>query len=253
MSRLIDELKRIVKNGPQAIGFRQGQAIAPKQRLLLAACMTGVDYREVDRYTVGADAGIVIPSDGGPDAIKKCSTGAPGIPWGYWLKDIGQSKIDFKRADCDFIIFPFDAPLAAVGDASAGKIIEIDIPLPDSSSLRTLDRLPLDAVLVSMDVGNRSSLTWHQLVGVQKVIDSVSKPVLTVVPAQVTATELGMLWEAGIDGVVVTIGAGQPQNALERIRQEIEKQTPSSRRKKRKTEALLPQVESETEEIEEED
>ena len=104
-----------------------------------------------------------------------------------------------------------------------------------------------------MDVGDRSSLTWHQLVGVQKVIDSVSKPVLTVVPAQVTATELGMLWEAGIDGVVVTIGAGRPQNALERIRQEIEKQTPSSRRKKRKTEALLPQVESETEEIEEED
>ena len=37
MSRLIDELKRIVKNGPQAIGFRQGQVVAPRQRLLLAA------------------------------------------------------------------------------------------------------------------------------------------------------------------------------------------------------------------------
>jgi len=247
MSRLIEELKRIEKEAPQAIGFRHGQGSTSRQRMLLVACLTGGDCSQSTRYADGADAGMVILSDGNIDSVRSCSAAVPGIPWGCRLKDVGGRKLGLTEAGCDFVVFPADTPLAVLADTGAGRILEIAGPLGDNL-LRTLDRLPLDAVLVAGTDSYDSPITWQRLMLIQQVVDSVSKPVLAVASAQTTGSELGILWEAGVDGVVVLMGANRPPGTLSKLRKAMEKRTPSTRRRKRKTEALLPQISGEGEE-----
>jgi len=63
------------------------------------------------------------------------------------------------------------------------------------------------------------------------------------VPSNATANELQALWEAGVDGVIVEVGAGQPAG---RLREVIDKLAfPSSR--KREVETLLPYIGGEAE------
>jgi hypothetical protein len=58
----------------------------------------------------------------------------------------------------------------------------------------------------------------------------------------VTADELQALWEAGIEGVVVEVSAGQPQDRLKELRQVIDELAFPSTRQREKAEALVPRI-----------
>jgi len=85
----------------------------------------------------------------------------------------------------------------------------------------------------------------------------LTKPLLVSVPSNVTVNELQPLWEAGVDGVVVEVGVGQPVEGLKGLRRTIDNLAFPSQRKRGKAEALLPYVSPEasmvTEEEEEEE
>jgi nucleotide-binding universal stress UspA family protein len=89
---------------------------------------------------------------------------------------------------------------------------------------------------------------------VQHFTASLAKPLLIPVPTKVTAAELGVLWEAGVDGVIVAAGAGQPPEALRKLRRAVDKLALPARRRQGMAKALLPQVTGEMgEESEEEE
>ena len=58
----------------------------------------------------------------------------------------------------------------------------------------------------------------------------------------VTPSELQALWQAGVDGVVVEVGVGQPAERLKELRQVIDKLVFPSPRKRKKAEVLLPYI-----------
>jgi hypothetical protein len=62
------------------------------------------------------------------------------------------------------------------------------------------------------------------------------------IPLNVTANELQALWEAGVDGAIIELETGQPGEMISKLRHTIDKLSFPSRRKQRKTEALLPHV-----------
>jgi len=76
----------------------------------------------------------------------------------------------------------------------------------------------------------------------QRFADLLTKPLLVSIPLVVTASELQALWEAGVDGVVVEVGVGQPAGRLKELRQVIDKIVFPSPRKRQKTEVLLPHI-----------
>ncbi|MBA7693114.1 hypothetical protein ES703_101690 [subsurface metagenome] len=76
----------------------------------------------------------------------------------------------------------------------------------------------------------------------QRFADLLAKPLLTSVPSSVTASELQVLWGAGVDGVIVEVGVDQPEERLKELRQAVDNVTFSSKRRRGKTEALLPYV-----------
>ena len=237
------------------MGFRVGQTAQPKPRMLLIASLNQADAADPADFIAGADAGLLSISRAKADAtiLKECSHTVSDIPWGGWLRDTGKGGAVLKEIDCDFIVFPVDTPLGVLQDTKAGKILEIEASVSDGL-LRTIDKLPLDAVMI---VGSQSAddlLTWQHLMLIQYFAASLAKPLLVPVPAKVTAAELGMLWEAGVDGVIVVTGTGQPPEALKKLRGMIDKLALPERRRQGMAKALLPQISGETgEESEEEE
>jgi len=119
-------------------------------------------------------------------------------------------------------------------DDKLGRILHVESSLNDGL-LRAINSLPVDAIFVE----SKDSLDWYGLMGLQRLSGMVSKPLLATVPPNVAGAELKALWEAGVDGVVIEISAGQKAGLLEQLRQEISKFA-SSARKRGKTEALVP-------------
>ena len=122
--------------------------------------------------------------------------------------------------------------------------------------LRTLNELPLDAVLVTFQFEKDDKLTWHQLMLIQRFGDIVTSPLLVSIPSGTGADELQLLQEAGIDGVVVDTGPDQPPGEVNRLRQVIDSLKPPTTHKRQKIDALLPRTDRDVEmmaEIEEDD
>ena len=192
----------------------------------------------------------------GASTLKKAIPTTPDIPWGIWLEGAVQDKLKkAMKADCDFVVFPASADLVAPPDDSVGIIIQIDTSIAEGP-LRTLNELPLDAVLVTLQSEKDNRLTWHQLMLIQRFGDIVTKPLLVSIPSGTGTDELQLLQETGIDGVVVDIGPDQPPGEVNRLRQIIDSLKPPTTRRQQKMEALLPRTGQDTEtlaEVEEEE
>jgi len=157
------------------------------------------------------------------------------------------------KVGCDYVVFPStNTSLAIFQGDEVGKILEVESSLSDGL-LRAVNELPVDAVLVASEQRKGYFLTWHHLMLFQRFADLLTKPLLVSIPLIVTASELQALWEAGVDGVVVEVGAGQPAERLKELRRVIDKIAFPSPRQRRKAGALLPYIGGETSIVTEEE
>jgi len=249
MSQFIDKLNQVARVVPQSMGFRAAQPVSEKPRILLIASLTGASAGGLADYVAGADVSLLrIPKlSSGAKTLKEISRAVPNIPWGGWLKNIDKGGIkQVAKAGCDFLVFTAaNTPLALLQNDEVGKILEIESSLSEGL-LRTVNELPIDAVLIAAEQEGEYSLTWHHLMLFQRFANLLTKPLLVSIPPNVTANELQVLWEAGVDGIVIEAGTGQPANRLKELRQTIDKLAFPSQHKRGKAEALLPQTNSGT-------
>lgn len=258
MSKLIDKLNQASQTAPP-IGFKATSATLPKPKMLLIASLAPVNLDGVADYVAGADAGLLPVSElsSGAESIKKALQAVPDIPWGGWLKDVGREEItQIVDAGCDFVVFSAaSTALSILQGNGVGKILEIAASLSEGL-LMAVNKSPADAVLISSEPEEGRFLTWHHLMHFQRCADLLNKPLLASIPGNVMVSELQALWEAGVNGVVIEAGAGQPAGGLMELRQTIDGLTLPSQRKRGKTPALVPyaghMVDTVTEEPEEE-
>jgi hypothetical protein len=253
MSKFINELKRVSQVGLQPMGFKAAQTVPQKPRILLVATLAEVNIEHLADYAAGADAGLLqIPKIGSAAKTIKKICQASNMPWGGWLKGInGGGAKSVVEAGCDFVVFPSDMTLAILKN-DVGKILEVG-PSLDEGLLKTVNDLPVDAVLIGAEPEQDYHLTWHHLMLFQRCADLLAKPVLASVPSEVTADELQALWEAGVVGVVVAAGIEQPQGRIAELRQVIDKLTFPSPGKRKKVVPLLPYIGGERETAAEEE
>jgi len=232
------------------MGFGAGKSVSSQPKMLLVASLTGVDAGKLADYVAGADAGLLpvssLPS--GMESLEKASQAVPGIPWGGWLKGVGGKETKrIKKLGCDFVVFPAGDTSLALAGGEVGRILEIEASL-DGGLLRTIDELPVDAVLIAGE-GGEAVLTWRHLMIFQRVAEAVAKPLLVSVPPKITADELQMLWEAGVGGVIAEAGSG----GLKGLRRTIDKATFAPQGRRRREKALLPYLRTETAEADEDE
>jgi hypothetical protein len=243
MSRFVDKLKRVSQAVPQPMGFRAAQPTPDKPGILLIASLAQADVDGLADRVAGADAGLlhIAKLSSGAKALGKVSQAASDIPWGGWLGGIAEGEVEpMSKVGFDFVVFPpASTSLAILKDDKVGKILEVRASLSEGL-LPAIDELPVDAVFVASEQEGEYFLTWHHLMFFQRCADLLTKPLLVSIPSNVSANELQALWEAGVNGVVVGVGAEQPTERLKELRQVIDKLVLTPRRKPRKAEPLLP-------------
>ncbi len=245
MSRFIDKLNRLSRAEPQPIGFRTTQSVSPKPKIQLVASLAQESVESLADYVTGADAGLLRISklSSGTKTLQKISQAVSDIPWGGRLEGSGLGDIkQMTKAGCHFVVFPATTtPLAIPQNDEVGKILEVEASLSEGL-LRAANELPMDAVLIAGEEREGYFLTWQHLMLFRRFADLLTKPLLVSIPSKVTAGELQALWAAGVEGVVVEVTVGQPQDRLKELRQVIDKLAFPSPRKREKAEPLLPHI-----------
>jgi len=241
MSKFIDKLNSVSSGGLQPLGFRAAGA-KPKPKMVLVAHVAAAAKAAV----AGADAVLMsIPKTGAKTPVKV----AADMPWGGWLKEVSAQGIkQLGEGGADFVVFPAESVSKVVlEEEKLGKIVTVE-PALDAGLLKAIDGLPVDAVLIA---GEKSSLTWQDLMLFRRDAGILSKPLLAAVSPDITSSELEALCGAGVAGVVVG-------GKLAGLRRMIDK-LPAPKADKRRAEALVPRmgggagVVSEEEEDDEED
>lgn len=244
MSRFIDKLKVASGEETQPMGFGLGKSTREKPRMQLVASPASLDLERLSALS-DADAGIVQVSSSADVKIleKLCQNGS--IPWGRWLRKTGaESNAKLTKAGCDFIVFsPADTPAMMPKEEKLGKILEVD-PALSESLLRTIEDLPVDAVLAAG--GKEDSFTWWDLMHFRRLVGLAGKPLLVQVSSRVTADELQSLWDMGVTGLVVKLENEPAWERLSALRQEVDKVTYCESRKRAKRTVLLPRISAET-------
>jgi len=243
MSRFIDKLKQVSQAVPQPMGFRAVTPVLSKAKMLLVASLAEADVEGLADYVAGADAGLLVISkpSSGVGTFKKVSQSVPAIPWGGWLRGMGSGEIEqMAKVDFDFVVFPAaTTSLTMVQNKAVGKILGVEASLSEGL-LKAVDELPVDAVLISGE--KKEGLTWHHLMLFKRFAGLLTKPLLVSIPSNVMANELQALWEAGVAGVIVDAGVGQPVERVRNLRKVINKLVFPPQPRRGKTEALLPYI-----------
>ena len=254
MSKFIEKLKQLSEGAPQPIGFRPREAASARPKIQLVIMAGDGTPTEAMK---AADS-VVVTASSTAAAVKMLKVMAKGTGSILGARIEADGDMDAQKlaeAGADFIVFGPNVPLAGLLEEKIGKIIEVDSFLSDWM-LRSLNAMPVDAVLVSHHKKEGAVVTFEDLLVFQRLGAVLNKPLLIPVPGIISEKELSTLWEAGVDGVVVPAEAGQDAEAVVKIRDIISRLPYPSNKSKEKTSPIAPRVslkEPEPEEEEEED
>ena len=234
MSRFIDKLKEASHSEPQPMGFGRGKS-ASKPSLVLVA---EIKEKAAAAATEGADA-VLSSGEAGKTAGKS------DIPSGVRLSGGKTGKLE----GVDFVVLRPEMPVDMVSDEKTGKVMAVEASL-ELGLLRSMDDMPLDALLVTVEEVQGKIITWQYLMLCKRCAALCGKPVLAAVSAQISKDELQMIWNAGVAGVVAEVKAAGDAKKLRAL---IDGLTPPSKSKGKKLRAIVPLLREEAAPVIDED
>jgi hypothetical protein len=253
MSRLIDKLTKSRQLESQPIGFSLIRAAAEKSRMQLVAAVTVEVLEKSVQELVKADALILeITKADDIAALEKAVKVKDSPVAGGRLKTSSAGTL--KKAlssGCDFMVFSSEAPTSITKDEKLGKVLAIEIGLGDTL-LRTVGDLPIDAV-IALEKEVDDTLTVNRLMNLQRLLYLIKKPLLVTVPLAFAAEELQALCDLGVSGVVTEVADARAAARLADLRQAIDKLKKPAPRKKDRMSAILPRLQAEAPQIEEDE
>ena len=230
MSRFGDILRKSLHTAPSSLGFRPSAATKPRMVLVAALNELPDDF---GLWVEGADAVIV----GAGLKVKEIKASAKVIqaPWGIWLNGSSQAARQAEAAGADFVAFePDKTGLDILASEKLGKIISVDASI-ENALLYSINELPVEAVYLKREP--RGAVTWLELMQFRRLADLIAKPMLVPVAPDTSPAHLKALWEAGVDGVLITaLAAGE----LAEIRSGMDEMALPARKKWLRARPLVP-------------
>lgn len=244
MSKLLDKLERISGGSIQPMGF--GAAVAREKvapMLIIASVPSGNAQLTSIAEKAGVDALLVNVDnlEKGSKFLAKISGSKANIVWGVSLETVSRKELaHLIEMGCDFIVLsPAKTPAAILTEEKIGKVLKVDTSLPDSLA-RTINRLPVDAVLISPENEKEATLSVHQLMVYERLAGVAGKHLLAIMPPTFSASDLESLWGLGVRGVVVDMTEERPEQRLSEIKEAIQKLPSKPRKLREKIRATLP-------------
>ena len=199
MNRFAELLKKTLRPSPPALGFR-ASAPSCKPHPLLVAGIKSLEAGEARDYE-GVDA-LIFSFENATTlkALKQAACLAAAKPWGLFIKSGEKNIQQAIKASADFVVVNAKATDISILDYSElGKVLVVDGEL-DDTLLKAGSGLPFDAIVLEQ---RKNSISCLDLMYYRKVAAAASKPVLLAISSDLTQNSLQILWESGIDGVLV--------------------------------------------------
>jgi hypothetical protein len=240
MSKFVDRLKEALNPVPQPMGFGRRAESRKKARLVLVAALDSSPAEGLEDILGAADA-VLLPLDSDPVVLVRLSKAANGVPCGRWLSEKAAPALAaLAQNGGDFVVFRAEnTGLGLLQYEKLGKILEVDARIEDAL-LRTVGSLPVDGIFIRYEGNSLSYLTWRDLMVYRHFAEFTGKPVMIVVTAPLTEKELLVLWESGVDALVVSAGPGAAGDLLKKLREAIGKIVFPAERRPSKREAVVP-------------
>ena len=240
MSKLAERIGRAQRVDSPPMGFAAA-ARASNPSLLLAAFLPSLsDKAAKEAAAAGADTCLLAAPDPQDRDVKQVVEALGEVPCGLRVPQVdGEAAAHLTELGVDYVAFEPETALAtALLNSNLGHVFSLESDLRDVY-LRTLETLPLDAILVSRWEG---PLTVRRQMELQRISGLARKPLIVPVSPEVTAAELQMMREAAVVAVGVDAGGKDSLDALTSLRKLIDELPPRRRRREERAEAILPRV-----------
>ena len=257
MSKLSENLERISEGNIQPMGFGAAVSrIKVSQMLVIASVPAGNAKLTAIAEKGGADALLVTVEhlDKEIKNLAKIGRAKTDIPWGIFSETVSKEEIEkLIEIGCDFVIFaPTKTPAVVLTNETIGKVLKIDTSLTESLA-KAVNRLQLDAVLISPSSGEETPFTVHQLMMYERLASVTGKHLLATMAPGMSPSDLESLWELGVRGIVVDMAVEQPEQRLSEIKEAIQKLPTTRKKSKEKIRATLPLPRAPSEKVESEE
>ena len=238
MSKLIERLEKVGTVTPIPIGFGANRAAKKAPSMLLVA-LSGTKPAD-SKSRLKVDSRIIAAGKMAKSEIKAAKDMAGDAVWGLWPDNITNDSLDaLKGEGGDFFIFStIDTPAEVLAGEELGRLIAIPADFPEELG-HSLEDIPVDAVLLA-GMEEASPLSVKDLLQIRSVRDLISKPLLLVRSQGLSRSELVVLQDVGVQGIVLDLRTMKLDDALQ-IQDNID-ELPPRRTKRDQASALLPRL-----------
>ena len=203
MSKLIQRIERLGREGPAPLGFGAATRRQPMPTMvLLAATAEPQTVSNLDGVTLD---GVIFRSEGvDGEAAAQAMKALPDVPWGAQSNVLAAEDVSaLIEAGADFIsLTGLTSSLEALRDEDIGKLLVVPVDLKEEHA-RSLEVMPVDAIVYADAVG--TPLTLEVLMHLATVRCEIGRPFLLPVHGTLTMWELECLREIGIEGVIADL------------------------------------------------
>ena len=222
MSRIVNKLRDLCKSSTMPIGFRTSVSEMRRPAMLLIAGLSGTKIAEAKTVASGnADAGLIWNEGSSTTIVGQMVKALGDVPLGVSVKGMSQERIDeLASLGCDFIVFDTGITALTLQKEGVGKFLMIE-PALDQGFARAINSLDIDGVFISNRNEDDFIAVEHLLV-YRRFVEILEKPVILTLPSSVTKGELTGLWQAGVVGLVSSLGqSGRSLRELEKMISEL--------------------------------
>ena len=239
MSKLSDSIRKALRLETAPLGFR-AMARERTRSLVVVVRLDDADPKKIAAAVEkGADIILLRLAKAGEKEAKEAVEAAGEIPCGVWPEVVdGEDASRLTAAGIDYLVLGAEkTPAPVLLEEKVGYVLVLEGELSDIH-LRTVDLLPLDAVLIPQGVG---PLTVRAQMELRRIAGLTRKPVMLPVSPQITGAELECLRESGVALLLIDGGEKGALEALPALRQAIEALPAPRRRREERMGAVLPQ------------
>jgi len=198
------------------MGFGFVRDSAPRRQMLLIVRFDSLPGDQDGAALESADF-VVVPGASDGEALRLVSNARPGgVPVGVWVEQAPLLPVEATQACYDFLVCDLDGPIDAAARKGRSLLMRVGSGM-ESSLLRAIGDSGVDAVVLDarpLDLSRLSSA-----VECRRVRLTCGKPVILHVGQSPEESQLVVLWQAGVDGLLVDSAVGG--EILESIRSRV--------------------------------
>ncbi|TAK28883.1 MAG: hypothetical protein EPO21_21750 [Chloroflexota bacterium] len=240
MSKLIEKLRKTSHAAPRRMGFgaiaAEGAVSAP---VVLIAELTSLSDARAAKEA-GADAIYLQASSPSNLSALEAAVKETELPVGLALAAVTPDMwTTLGEHGYDYVTVGLDSAARALDLQSMGLLLEVPLDT-DDFLLRTLEQLPVDALVIGDGLNRQVGLTIQCLMSYQRLALLTRRPIMLRVEGELSAVELGLLRDAGVQAILAHADSGESQKTLSALRQAIKNIPPRRRKREERPEPFIP-------------